>query len=127
MSAEAFRRYSVDYDALKPIDITTYLSTPFKKADVTDEWVADRAKEVLAHWKRDESRYYDKFYTALNEVRSSDEAANELFDLYLTGDTAQLGDVLSRKVLAELEDMAAEYARDELNGTLRGRDERIPL
>jgi hypothetical protein len=127
MSAETFRRYSVDYDALKPLDITTYLTTPPKKYEPTETTIAERAKEVLAHWKRDENRHYDKFYTALDEVRSSDEAANELFGLYLSGDTARLGDVLSRKVAAELESMADQYARDEFAGALGSRDERIPL
>jgi hypothetical protein len=89
--------------------------------------IAARARGVLAHWRRDEDRHYDKFYTALDEVRSSDAAANELFGLYLSGDTARLGDVLSRKVAAELESMADQYARDEFAGVLGSRDERIPL
>ena len=93
----------------------------------TEAAIAERAREVLAYWSKDESRHYDKFYTALDEARSNDGTANELFDLWRKGDTAELGDLLNRKLSDELYSMADQYARDEFAGVLGSKDERIPL
>lgn len=109
------------------LSLGKYLSTPPQKCEPTEAAIADRAKEVLAHWAKDDSRHYDKFYTALDEARSSDKTANALFDLWRAGDTAELGNALAKAITDELDEMAGQYARDEFAGVLGSHDERIPL
>jgi hypothetical protein len=92
----------------------------------TEAAIADRAADVLAYWRRSVNRHYDKFYTMLNEMSNSDDFANVLFGLWINGDTAEMGSVLSKKLHAELAETADQYARDEFAGVLRNLDERIP-
>jgi hypothetical protein len=126
-TADAFRRFQFDYDALKPLDVTTYLTTAPKKYEPTEAAIAERAKAVLAHWAKDSNRHYDRFYAAADSALDSDVTANKLFDLWRAGDTAELGNVLAKSINDELAEMADQYARDEANGVLGSCDERIPL
>lgn len=107
-------------------DLSTYLTTKPKKADATEALIADRAAQVMSYWQRDDNRHYGKFSDAMNDAVCDDSLKSDLFDLWLKGDTAQLGIVLAKRMTADLVAMADQYARDELLGVLGKADERIP-
>lgn len=107
-------------------DLSTHLTTKPKQADVTESWIAERATQVMSYWQRDDSRHYGKFSDAMNDAVCDDSLKSDLFDLWLKGDTAQLGVVLAKRMTADIAAMANQYARDELMGVLGNTDERIP-
>lgn len=103
-----------------------WLTTKPSNSEPTAWEVANRAREVLGHWERDKKRHLEKFNEAMVNVCYDDPLVEQMFAIFKTKDTAQLGHVMQAAIGRELQRMAESYAEDDLNGDLSPNEARIP-